>query len=185
MKINETTVLIFFPCRSVIWQAWVSIIHKKSDRFHVFAIIGCWHNYGRRAYYIHKVIRSITSSECVRDCCFALAVQFISYSIWLNMKKNGQNYWIIWLMIYLYWYIYICPLFYLHYLYISPLVFFIRLFYNLPVYFVLLCNWSVLSVVSVKNEEEKKKKAIAWREQIILFDEMMLMFVLYLTSTQC
>ena len=39
-----------------------------------------------------------------------------------------------------------------NYLYISPLVFLIRLFYNLPVYFVLLCNWSVLSVVSVNNE---------------------------------
>jgi hypothetical protein len=52
----------------------------------------------------------------------------------------------------LYWYIYkmyICPLFYLHYLYISPLVFFIRLSYDLPVYFVLLCNCSVLCVVSV------------------------------------
>ena len=42
-------------------------------------------------------------------------------------------------------------------LYISPLVFFIRFIYNLPVYFVLLCNCSVLSVVSVKNENYKKK----------------------------
>ena len=68
-------------------------------------------------------------------------------------------------MIYLYWYIYICPLFYLHYLYISPLVFFIRLFYNLPVYFVLLCNCSVLSVVSVKNENyNNNKKTKKWEE---------------------
>jgi hypothetical protein len=61
------------------------------------------------------------------------------------------------LMICLYWYIYICPLFYLHYLYISLLVFFIRLSYNLPVYFVLLCNCSVLSVVSVINKDKKIK----------------------------
>jgi hypothetical protein len=64
-------------------------------------------------------------------------------------------------MICLYWYIYICPLFYLHYLDISPLVFFIRLSHNLPVYFVLLCNCSVLyvvSVVSVKNERNKPPK---------------------------
>jgi hypothetical protein len=64
-------------------------------------------------------------------------------------------------MICLYWYIYICPLFYLHYLDISPLVFFIRLSHNLPVYFVLLCNCSVLyvvSVVSVKNERKKHQK---------------------------
>ena len=53
---------------------------------------------------------------------------------------------------------YICPLFYLHYLYISPLVFFIRLSYDLPVYFVLLCNCSVLCVVSVKNENYNNKK---------------------------
>ena len=43
-------------------------------------------------------------------------------------------------------------------------LFFIRLSYNLPVYFVLLCNCSVLSVVSVKNEnynnKKKKKDAI-------------------------
>jgi len=44
-----------------------------------------------------------------------------------------------------------------NYLYISPLVFFIRLSYNLPVCFVLLCNCSVLSAVSVKNENYKKK----------------------------
>lgn len=90
MKINETTVFIFFPCLSIIWQAWVSTIHKKSDRFHVFVIISCWHNYRRSAYYIHKVIRSITSGECMRDCCYALAVQFISYS----MAKT--NYFIWW-----------------------------------------------------------------------------------------
>jgi hypothetical protein len=44
-----------------------------------------------------------------------------------------------------------------HYVYISPLVFYVRLSYNLPVYFVL-CNCSVLSVVSVKNENYKNKK---------------------------
>ena len=47
---------------------------------------------------------------------------------------------------------------YKHYSYISPLVFSIRLSYNLPVYLVLLCNCSVLSVVSLKNENYKKKQ---------------------------
>jgi hypothetical protein len=52
----------------------------------------------------------------------------------------------------------------MHYLYISPLIFFIRLSYNLPVYFVMLYNCSVLSVVSVNNQTNKKIK-IQWSKE--------------------
>ena len=61
----------------------------------------------------------------------------------------------------------------MHYLYISPLVFFIRLSYNLPVYFGLVCNCSVLCVVSVKmkitkKKEKKKKKKKKHNDNLII-----------------
>ena len=65
-------------------------------------------------------------------------------------------------------------MFYLHYLYISPLVFFIRLYYNLSVYFGLVCNCSVLSVVSVKmkiKKKKKKKEVKIIKESIFIFNQ--------------
>ena len=52
----------------------------------------------------------------------------------------------------------VLPALFIHLSFNLYIYFFIRLSYNLPVYFVLLCNSSILSVLSVKNENDKKKK---------------------------